>query len=29
MKMSELRDISNCLRNIANNFDILDEVITC
>ena len=28
MKMSELRDISNCLRNIANNFDKLDEIIT-
>lgn len=27
--MSELRDISNCLRNIANNFDILDEIIIC
>lgn len=27
--MSELRDISNCLRNIANNFDILDEIIAC
>lgn len=27
MKMSELRDISNCLRNIANNFDKLDEII--
>lgn len=26
--MSELRDISNCLRNIANNFDKLDEIIT-
>lgn len=26
--MSELRDISNCLRNIANNFDKLDKIIT-
>lgn len=25
--MSELRDISNCLRNIANNFDKLDEIM--
>ena len=25
--MSELRDISNCLRNIANNFDQLDEIM--
>lgn len=28
MKMSELREISNCLRHIANNFDTLDEIIT-
>ena len=27
MKMSELREISNCLRNIANNFDKLDEIM--
>ena len=27
--MSELRDISNCLRNIANNFDQLDEIMNC
>lgn len=27
--MSELRDISNCLRNIANNFDKLDEILNC
>lgn len=27
MKMSELRDISNCLRHIADNFDKLDEII--
>ena len=26
--MSELREISNCLRHIANNFDTLDEIIT-
>lgn len=25
--MSELREISNCLRNIANNFDKLDEIM--
>lgn len=27
--MNELRDISNCLRNIANNFDKLDEILNC
>ena len=27
MKMSELRDISNCLRHIADNFDKFDEIM--
>ena len=27
--MNELREISNCLRHIADNFEKLDEVINC